>query len=42
VVDQLADQVLVLHAGAPIATGEPGSVRCERAVRSLYLGFADG
>ena len=42
VVDQLADQVLVLHAGSPIALGEPGGVRREPTVRSLYLGLADG
>ncbi len=42
VVDQLANEVLVLHAGSPIAKGEPGSVRREPVVRSLYLGLADG
>ena len=42
VVDQLADQVLVLHAGSPIAQGEPRGVRREPVVRSLYLGQTNG
>jgi branched-chain amino acid transport system ATP-binding protein len=41
VVDQLADRVLVLHAGSPIANGGLREVRRERPVRSLYLGLAD-
>jgi len=34
----LADTVTVLVYGAVIATGDPASVRADKAVREAYLG----
>jgi ABC-type branched-subunit amino acid transport system ATPase component len=41
VVERLADRVLVMHSGVPIASGGLGDVLAEPAVRSLYMGIAD-
>lgn len=41
VVERLADRVLVMHSGMPIASGGFSDVLAEPAVRSLYMGFAD-
>jgi branched-chain amino acid transport system ATP-binding protein len=37
-VRRVADEVLVLHAGTPLATGSPGEVAEDPAVRAAYLG----
>lgn len=41
VVERLADRVLVMHSGAPIAAGTLSEVLAEPTVRSLYMGLAD-
>ncbi len=40
VVERLADRVLVMHAGTPIAVGPLNEVLADPAVRSLYMGLA--
>jgi branched-chain amino acid transport system permease protein len=37
-VRRVADEVLVLHAGTPLAAGSPGQVAEDPAVRAAYLG----
>jgi branched-chain amino acid transport system permease protein len=37
----LADRILALHAGRPIAFGAPDEVRSDAAVVDAYLGSVD-
>jgi ABC-type branched-subunit amino acid transport system ATPase component/ABC-type branched-subunit amino acid transport system permease subunit len=41
VVERLADRVLVMHSGTPIAAGTLTEVLAEPTVQSLYMGLAD-
>ena len=41
VIMRLADRILALHAGRPIAFGAPEQVRSEPAVVDAYLGTVD-
>ena len=41
VIMRLADRILALHAGRPIAFGTPKQVRSEPAVVDAYLGTID-
>jgi len=42
VVRSLADRIIVLHNGAPVADGEPAEVIGSPIVQEAYLGVAHG